>query len=274
MDKEEILAEFTSLLINKRYSYNSIKIYKNAVGLLLSSVNIEELLVQPDDSINKYLDSFHQYKYSSSYNIQAAAAIKLLCKEVLKKDINLTYPHIRIQKLPLVLTTEQVKALLININNIKYRALLSLIYSAGLRLNELINMKKSSVDISGRIINIADDNDKYRQAVLSEKMSLLLNEYYKSYHPNKWLFENNKNMQYSPRTVQLIFKKQLLASGLNCEASVQTLRHSFAVHMFEEGIDIRVIQQLLGHKSIKSTLIYTRLSSIKISKIVNPFDTI
>jgi site-specific recombinase XerD len=274
MEKEELIYNFASLLKAQRYRFSTIKVYRSAIDSFLTFFNGNDLRLLPPEFIQTYIDSrTPPGRLSTAYYCQAAAAIRLFYKKILNTELKLNYPEKRINKLPFILNTEQVKFLLGNIKNIKHQALLSLIYSAGLRLSEIINLKKSSVFMAERRIDIIPDSSaKKRSVMISGKMFLLLEEYFKYHKPVCWLFETNKNQQYSPRTIQQIFKNALISSSIKCEATVQTLRHSFAVHLLEEGIDIRVIQQILGHKSIKSTLVYSHLSSTKLSKIANPFD--
>jgi len=150
-----------------------------------------------------------------------------------------------------------------------------MIYSAGLRLSEVIEMKLNDIDSKRMLIKIVQEKGKKdRYVMLSEKLLIILREYYKEYKPKEYLFEGQKGGKYSARSVQAIFKEALRNSKINKEASVHTLRHSFATHLLESGTDIRIIQQLLGHSSLKTTQIYTQASSSKISEIKSPLDYI
>lgn len=113
-----------------------------------------------------------------------------------------------------------------------------------------------------------------RVVVLSEKLLVLLREYFKEYQPKEYLFEGQSGGQYSDRSVQLILKKALAKSKINKEGSVHTLRHSYATHLIEQGTDIRFVQELLGHKNIKTTLIYTHLTDATRRKIKSPLDNL
>ncbi len=114
--------------------------------------------------------------------------------------------------------------------------------------------------------------NKDREVMLSEKFLLLLREYYVAYKPNDWLFEGQNRGQYSPRSVQLVFKAALQKSGVKKKASVHTLRHSFVTHLLENGTDIRFIQNFLGHRSIRTTQIYTHITNANKANIKSPLD--
>lgn len=162
-----------------------------------------------------------------------------------------------------------------SIQNIKHKAILLLIYSAGLRLSEVIEMKLTDIDSKRMLIRIAQSKGKKdRYIMLSNKLLIILREYYKEYRPKEYLFEGQKGGKYSARSVQAIFKEALIKSNINKKASVHILRHSFATHLLEAGTDIRMIQQLLGHCSIKTTQIYTQVSSSNIAKVISPYDSL
>jgi site-specific recombinase XerD len=204
-------------------------------------------------------------------------SIKLFYNELLRKNykLNYLYPDRPEKKLPVVLDKSEIQLLLNSIQNLKHRAILSVIYSAGLRLSEVIEMKLNDIDSKRMLIKIVQGKGKKdRYVMLSEKLLIILREYYKEYKPKEYLFEGQKGGKYSARSVQAIFKEALRNSKIKKEASVHTLRHSFATHLLESGTDIRIIQQLLGHSSLKTTQIYTQVSSSKISEIKSPLDFI
>ncbi|MEA2021464.1 MAG: tyrosine-type recombinase/integrase [Candidatus Caldatribacteriota bacterium] len=179
------------------------------------------------------------------------------------------------RKLSDVLSEEDITKILKSINNLKHKCIIYLIYSAGLRLSEMVNLKTTCIDSNRKQIRIREAKSKKdRITLLSETVLVILRKYYKVYKPKEWLFEGQYGKQYSKRSVQKIFKNALRKSGINKNASVHTLRHSFATHLLEHGTDLRYIQELLGHKNSKTTEIYTHVTKTAMNKIVSPIDNL
>jgi site-specific recombinase XerD len=271
------LDDFKKLLTIKRYSYRTIKSYSNALKTFFlyfehknpENINPSEI----EQFINKMvlIDNISQ-----SYQKVLVGSIKLFYNELLRKNykLNYLYPDRPEKKLPVVLDKSEIQLLLNSIQNLKHRAILSVIYSAGLRLSEVIEMKLNDIDSKRMLIKIVQGKGKKdRYVMLSEKLLIILREYYKEYKPKEYLFEGQKGGKYSARSVQAIFKEALRNSKIKKEASVHTLRHSFATHLIEQGTDIRIVKEILGHKDIRTTQIYTHISSANISKVKNPFDS-
>ena len=140
-------------------------------------------------------------------------------------------------------------------------------------MGELLNLKISDIDSESKKIHIRQSKGKKdRYVMLSENIFPLLRKYYKEYRPKDYLFEGQKGGQYSPKSVQNIFKDSLQKAGIRKKATVHSLRHSFATHLLNDGTDIRYIQELLGHKWLETTQIYTHVSSYSINKIKSPAD--
>jgi site-specific recombinase XerD len=179
----------------------------------------------------------------------------------------------RPKKLPDVLSLEEVKQIIDSIDNLKHKTIISLIYSCGLRISECINLKSSDIDSKRMLIKIVQskgNKDRYLQ--LSPKLLELLRIYFKSYNPNENLFQGQFRDEYSARSIQNILKRALHKCNIKKRITVHSLRHSFATHLLEQGTDIRIIQEILGHKDIRTTQIYTHISKTKLSQIKNPFD--
>lgn len=181
------------------------------------------------------------------------------------------------KKLPAVMTPEEMRTVLHTVTNIKHRTLLSLLYSTGMRLSEIANLKITEVDSKQMLIRItAGKGKKDRYVPLSP---LLLNElrlYYIQYRPEKFLFNGaGKGGKYAPRTIQRVLEMALIKAGLqNKHYSVHTIRHSFATHLLDSGTDLQAIQQLMGHQHISQTVHYLHLSTKRMQKIVSPYDTL
>lgn len=176
-------------------------------------------------------------------------------------------------KLPKGLSKNEVKRILTSSNNIKHKCILMLIYSAGLRRSELLNLIPTDIDSERMLIHInGAKGKKDRISLLSDNLLQLLRQYYKEYHPKQYLFEGQKGGMYSPTSVANILKNAARKAEIKKTVTPHMLRHSFATHLLEQGTDLRYIQELLGHESSKTTEIYTHVSKKAIDKITNPID--
>jgi len=215
-------------------------------------------------------------KLSASYQNQVVNAIKLFFDKIQNTslDVNLIHRPKRPKLLPNVLSKEEVKQILNAHSNIKHKTMLSLIYSCGLRRSELINLKPGDVDSKRNLIIIRQAKGrKDRLAPLSEKILILLRNYYKVYKTKTWLFEGvNANEQYDERSLSNVLKQAVVKAKINKPVSLHWLRHSYATHLLEAGTDLRYIQEILGHSSSKTTEIYTHVSTKSIQNIKSPFD--
>ena len=157
--------------------------------------------------------------------------------------------------------------------NLKHSCIISLLYSTGIRRNELINLKLQDIDSKRMLIKIHDaKGGKERITLLSEKMLTQLRTYFKNYRPKIYLFEGQKGGQYTAASVLKIVNTAGRKAGIKTKVSPHIIRHSFATHLLESGTSIRFIQQLLGHNSIKTTEIYTNVSTSYFNEIKNPLD--
>jgi len=177
------------------------------------------------------------------------------------------------KKLPAVLSKVGVKSMIESTNNLKHRCIISLLYSAGLRRSELLNLKLSDIDSSRMLIHIVDSKgNKDRYTLLSNHTLHDLKLYYKVYKPVSYLFESPKKGKYSPNSVGKIVTNAAIKAGIKKHVTAHTLRHSFATHLLEAGTDLRYIQLLLGHSSTKTTEIYTHVAKSSFDSIINPLD--
>jgi Site-specific recombinase XerD len=213
---------------------------------------------------------------SESYQNIVINAIKFYYERVLggQRKIYLVERPRREKRLPVVLSCDEVISILNCTENIKHKALLMLVYSAGLRISEAINMKITDIDSKRMQIHIRDSKGKKdRYTILSEKVLEVLRIYYKAYKPKQWVFEGTSNDgRYSVRSIQSVLKASVEKAGITKQVTLHTLRHSFATHLLEEGTDLRYIQSLLGHGSSKVTEVYTNITTSGFSKIKSPLD--
>lgn len=276
MKKQILLSTFEKKLKIANYSDRTIKTYMSALKLFLDYVAGLKVNEVDDSIIENYL-YFCKTKrnYSFSSMKQVIASIRFLYLHVLEKPLP-NVLNIKMKKpdtLPVVLSREEVKKLVTVTSNLKHKVILLLIYSAGLRLGELLNLRIGDID-SGRMkIHVRQAKGKKdRYVVLSEKLLPLLREYYGKYRPRDYLIEGVKGGRYSEKSVQSIMKQALKKAGIRKKATVHTLRHSFATHLLDDGLDIRFIQELLGHVRLETTRVYTHVSTRSANKIKSPLD--
>ncbi len=270
------MGKYKNMLIQRRYSDNTIKIYCHYFEDFCIYFKDETLKNITTSQINAYiLDLIKSKNISISQQNQRINAIKFYFEKVLgreKQYYKLHRPH-KEHKLPKVLSKNEMRQILNSCNNIKHKCILMLIYSAGLRRSELLNLTLSDIDSERMVINIRGAKGmKDRISLLSYNLLQLLRIYYKEYKPKKYLFEGQNGGKYSPTSVANILKKATLKAGIKKKVTPHMLRHSFATHLLEQGTDLRYIQELLGHNNLKTTEIYTHVSKRAIDKIKNPMD--
>lgn len=273
--EDEHIAALRRELAVRKYSQNTIKSYVHYNSELISASGKNPGEITYDD-ITGYIYREISDKNISTSTVQIMiSAIKFFYGEILGRDFtcDITVPR-KDKKLPVVLSRNEVMAVLDSIANLKHRTIMMLIYSAGLRLNEAVTIRKADIDTErGMIIIRSAKGRKDRSTLLSEKFKLLLVNYIEIYKPQTWLFEGQeKGSHLSARTVQHVFQTALEKAGINKDATVHSLRHSFATHLLEQGVDIRYIQELLGHQNPNTTMIYTHVSTSKIKSIKSPMD--
>lgn len=270
------LNKFRQHLENKRFSKSTINGYVLHIKHMLNYFSGEN----PENLANEDIENYiHKYiileNRSASFQKVALSAFKKFFGIV--NNIYIDVEDFERPKsgryLPQVFNQKEIKRLLEVTNNIKHKLILSLLYSAGLRLSEVVNLKVVDIDTNRKMILVRQAKGKKdRFSILSENLIPLLKLYYESYQPKMWLFESTQGGQYSKSSIQKIFKRSKERAKINRYGGVHTLRHSFATHLLDKGTDLRYIQELLGHKSSKTTEIYTHVTKKDIGKISSPFD--
>lgn len=276
-ERIENITAFKNYLTSKRYSSNTIATYCDALKSFLTFFNTKSIDQITNEDVILYNNNYIlKNKLSSSYQNQIVNAIKLFFKTVEGKTIEIEKIHRpkREKKLPNVLSKEEIKLILNAHDNIKHKSMLSLLYSCGLRRSELLNLKLTDIDSKRNIITVRQAKGKKDRIVpLSNKILEILRIYYLECKPVFWLFEGqHKKEQYSEQSLQSVFKQAIKKANITKPATLHWLRHSYATHLLENGTDLRYIQELLGHKSSKTTEIYTHVSTKSIQLIKSPFD--
>ncbi len=273
----EKITMFAQWLRSRRYSESTVKTYTEALRSFLlfynekavSDINDQDIIIFNNDYILKH-------HLSSSYQNQIVNAVKLFFRTIDNKKLDPEIIHRpkREKLLPNVLSKEEVKMILEALSNIKHRVMLSLIYSCGLRRGELLSLKPVDIDSKRHIVLIKQAKGRKDRIVpLSDKILAMLREYYKYYKPKTWLFEGQQpNQPYDERSLASVLKLALSKTPITKPVTLHWLRHSYATHLLESGTDLRYIQEILGHRSSKTTEIYTHVSTRNIQQIKSPFD--
>lgn len=277
LNKAKEIGEFKLWLRSKRYSESTIGTYMNALRSFLTFHQDKSISEISNEDVILYNNNYLLKKgLSASWQNQVVNAIKLFFKTQTQVRINpdLVHRPKRASVLPNVLSKEEVKLILNAPKNIKHKAMLCLLYSCGLRRSEILNLKITHVDSKRKLLIIKQAKGRKDRVVpLSEKIIRQLQEYYKLFRPKVWLFEGqNPEEQYSERSLASVLKQALDTAKIKKPVSLHWLRHSYATHLLENGTDLRYIQEILGHKSSKTTEIYTHVSTKSLQNIKSPFD--
>ena len=227
--------------------------------------------------IREYLHYLtHDKKLSHSYVNCAYSALKFFYTITLNREWDIRkLPRLKKEsKLPIVLSPKEINAIFSVTSNLKHKAILMTIYSAGLRVSEAVHLKVSDIDSQRMQIRIrSGKGNKDRYCMLSQTALEILRRYWHAYQPVNWLFPSaSKDQPLSTRSIQRVFRQSLEQSGIHKAASVHSLRHSFSTHLLELGTDIYSIQKLMGHSNIKTTSIYIHVQEQKVLNIISPLD--
>lgn len=261
----------------RNYSANSIRTYSELL------TQIEQSLQVPLDkiTIEQFKNHLHQRIKEDEVSValvnQSISAWKILQVDVLKRDwesVQIRRPR-GVKKLPVVLSVDEVERLIAATTNIKHRSLLMLAYSAGLRRQETQMIKPSAIDSARMVVHVVQGKGKKdRYTILSPKALETLRTYYRLARPRVYLFEPNgrQGCIMSDQTLNDIVKDNAAKAGITKKISFHTLRHSFATHLLEKGVNLRMIQQFMGHASLKTTAGYLHLVNVDMTRVISPLD--
>lgn len=253
------------------FSPLTVRNYSFFVEKFLKSSGKEISGIDQDDA-KKYLASLYDSKSKNTIML-AAASLKFFFQEVIKKEFTDVRIPKKDKKLPEVLTKDEVLKLLNSAETRKSRLILSLLYSSGLRVSELVHLKPQDISFTENTGWVRGGKGaKDRMFIVSPNLSGELQEYLKKRKDAKYLFSQDSPL--TTRNVQKIVKHVRHRAEIQKRVTPHTLRHSFATHLLEAGTDIRMIQALLGHSSLNTTQLYTHISSDQIKKISNPLDNL
>lgn len=273
MNISEHITKFSQEMNRRNYSKNTIENYCSNIRCFFSWTIKDHPKNISEQDIKDYLGRFSEPNTQRSHH----GAIKLfyeICMNQKNKFKHIPYAR-KSKKLPIVLSRDEVQKMFDVCDNLKHKAILSLLYSTGMRVSELINLKWTHIDRSRMIINIIQAKGaKDRQVMLSEDIIPLLEEYYRQYKPNTYVLNGQFHIQYSDRSVLQVIKSLAEKAGINKRVYTHLMRHNSFTHMLEQGVGISIIQRLAGHTNPKTTQIYTHISGNLISKTHSPISLI
>jgi site-specific recombinase XerD len=275
---DDAIQKLENELISRRYSKSTIKSYVRHVENFMEFIDKPSSYATEADVKSYVLSLAVDKDFSTSSMNIAINAIKFFLSEILDKNYitSVIKRPRKDKKLPVVLSSEEVKKILDVTKNFKHNLLLMIIYSCGLRVGEAVNLKFEDVDFDRHMLKIRSGKGrKDRYTIISNAALASLKVYIKPFSPSDWIFPGTPSKNHiTTRTAEKVFETALKNAAIKKSAGIHSLRHSFATHLLESGVDIRYIQQLLGHVNLKTTEIYTHVSTKHIEKIVSPLDSI
>ena len=242
------------------YSPRTIEAYTRCV----TEIKEQDLLL--------FLDRLAKAGRSSFTMNQYHAAYKLYVTKILGKNWNVSFPYAkRHKRLPVVLSREEIGKIIAVTKNSKHKLMISLAYGAGLRVSEIIGLKAKDIDITELSLMVrGGKGNKDRMTILPDKLKSDLQNMIMGKTGDDYLFESERGGRLTTRTAQAVFEKSLKLAKIQKMATFHSLRHSFATHLLENGVDVRYIQQLLGHSNIATTQLYTKVTNPALRKIRSP----
>lgn len=265
----EHIGNFIQEMKRRNYSQNTIDNYASCISVFFSQSKKDHPKNINEQDIKDFLSKPKMINTQRNYH----SAIKKFYDICLGQKEKFKYiPYARKDnKLPIVLSVDEIQKMFSVCENTKHKVILALLYSCGLRVSELINLKWENIDRSRMIINILKaKGNKDRQVMLTPQLIPLLEKYWKEYHTKKYVLNGQIELQYSDRSVGQVVKQLATKAGLSKRVYTHLLRHCSFTHMVENGIDINLIQRIAGHSNVKTTAIYTHISHNLISKIQSP----
>lgn len=266
-----ILEKVKNLLKLKGYSPKTQKSYFYHIKEFLIFAK-ENNLKDKNTAIEKYLLNKNERKLSPQTINLSLSAVKFLYYQVLGKKAKIKFHCVkRSKKLPVVLLKKEIEKIISLIKNPKHKLMVSLGYASGLRVSEVVKLKARDIDLNELTIHVKNAKGKKdRITVFSNKLKPYLKEFINHKKSNDFLFESNRGGKLTTTSLQKVFVDALKRVGIKKEATFHSLRHSFATHLLENRVDIRYVQELLGHNNIRTTQIYTKVTNPKLKNIKSP----
>lgn len=266
MDIGKYVQMYSEDLKFKGYSENTVKNYANQVKCFLQYFNSS--VTKPSEISEKRIKDWLSLSKTTNDMKHKISAVKLFYKYTGKQPLKfkyIEYPKSE-KKLPQVIDKDFLLDKISKIDNVKHKAIISLAFSTGMRVSEIVNLKISDIDSKRMLILIYQGKGrKDRYVPLSQNMLNLLRDYFKEYRPKEFIFNGQFELKYSPNSCNQIVKKYL-----GKDYHFHLLRHSCFTSLLESGTDLRIIQKIAGHSNVKTTEIYTHVSNNVLSKVNLP----
>jgi site-specific recombinase XerD len=276
-EKTEVYRHYLEFLKGKRFSKSTIASYSNFILEFLRFTDQKPTSELNENDVRNYIEwAINTLNYAVSTHRQMVSGFKHFAHfyPACSIDVDKIYMPKKDRKLPVILSVEEVLSLLQATKNLKHRVVIAMLYSSGLRISEIIDLKLSNFDFKRKQLHIQNSKGrKDRYATIAESIFPLIKNYYNTYKPKMYFIENPKGGKYSPESIRAFLKKSLKLAGITKTATPHTLRHSYATHMLEQGIGIRHIQELLGHSRPETTMIYTHVTRKDLEQVKSPLDT-
>ncbi|MDB4228460.1 site-specific integrase [Flavobacteriaceae bacterium] len=274
--EKKILNNFYLFLKGKRYSQSTIQTYTIFVADFINFHTKTPLEELTNRDVELFIETvFIERNYSVSSQRQFISALKIFTvfyPQIKINNLSLERPK-KSRTLPSVLSQEEVLRIIQYTQNIKHRAILTLLYSCGLRIGELINLKLADFHVERKQLIVKKGKGrKDRYVSLADSFLPLLSNYYLSYKPTIYFVEGQNGGKYSAESIRSFLRKSCKKAGIRKLVTPHTLRHSYATHLLENGVDLRYIQTLLGHSKPETTMIYTHVQRKDLMEIQNPLD--
>ncbi len=272
------IKRYVRFLQGKRFSKSTIESYTNFAAELLLFFKGKAIDEITNKNIELFIEDFLVPRgYSISSHRQFISSMKHLSECFNVIDIAAPELHMprKSKKLPNVLSEKEIVNLIRVTKNIKHRTIITLLYSSGLRVGEILNLRLSDINIERKQVFIKNAKGrKDRYVILANSFLPLLNDYLNTYSPKYWFIEGESSKRYSASSIRNFLNRACAEAKIHKNVTPHTLRHSFATHLLENGVDIRYIQELLGHSKPETTMIYTHISNKQLMKIQSPLDYI
>lgn len=277
-EKTNVYRHFLGFLKGKRFSDSTITTYGGFILEFLWFTGDKPVDKLNENDVRHYIEwAVSTLNYAISTHRQMVSSLKHFTYFYPACSINIDKIHMprKDKKLPTVLSIEEVLLLLQSTKNLKHRTVIAMLYGSGLRIGELIDLKLSDFDFKRKQLHIKNAKGrKDRYTTIAESLFPLLKNYHNTYKPKVYFIENPHGGKYSAESIRAFLKKNVKAAGLTKLVTPHTLRHSYATHMLEQGIDLRYIQELLGHSRPETTMIYTHVTRKDLQQIKSPLDVV
>lgn len=273
MDLKELLGKIEDELKLRNYSPRTIESYLGCLADYFSYIKVVKR--DPDIPLLKKYLLKKQARGQSPQTINLHLnAIKYFYREIYRSRIRIDIKFAKTsKKLPVVLSRAEIEKIIESIENRKHKLLISLSYGAGLRVSEAVNLRIRDINLNELTVHLKNaKGNKDRITVFPEKLKADLSELMALQHGNEYVFESERGGKLTERTAQLVFEKALKRARIEKDATFHSLRHSFATHLLENGVDVRYVQELLGHQNIRTTQLYTKVTNPNLKRIKSPLE--